>query len=305
MGMEFVPPRWAVPGVIAEGVTVLAGAPKVGKSWLSLGLGVAVAAGGRALGSVRVKPGPVLYLALEDTPRRLQSRLQIVLGDAAPPPGLHLVIACPPMPEGGERIAAWLTKHPDCRMVIIDVYAKLRGPTPPNMSAYDADYAGLSRVKAIADHFGVAVVLIHHVRKAVSEDFLSDLNGTNGLSGAADTVAVLRRGRGEKAGILHITGRDVDEAEMGMSFEPESGAWKLLAGPAIEHVLTGNRRAIYRYVKEHEGAGPSEISEGVGISLATVKQTCRRMHEAGQLTTGDRGSYLVPEALTGAEHIPP
>ncbi|MGI8701240.1 MAG: AAA family ATPase [Nocardioidaceae bacterium] len=82
MACEFPEPRWAVPGIIAEGVTLLAGAPKVGKSWLALGLGIAVATGGKALGALDVMEGDVLYLALEDPPRRLQDRLAKVLSGA-------------------------------------------------------------------------------------------------------------------------------------------------------------------------------------------------------------------------------
>src|SRR5213078_2739030 len=85
MTMEFPPPTWAVPGILAEGVTLFCGPPKVGKSWLSLGLGLAVAAGGYAFDSIRVAGGPVLYLALEDTPRRLQARMGKLLGGQPAP----------------------------------------------------------------------------------------------------------------------------------------------------------------------------------------------------------------------------
>src|SRR4051794_35919991 len=81
MAMNFPEPRWAIPGLVAEGVTLLAGAPKVGKSWLALNTSPAVAAGGKALGKVDVESGDVLYLALEDNPRRLRSRLEKVLAD--------------------------------------------------------------------------------------------------------------------------------------------------------------------------------------------------------------------------------
>ncbi|WP_261763881.1 AAA family ATPase, partial [Pseudonocardia asaccharolytica] len=99
--MTFPEPRWAVPGLVCEGVTLLAGPPKVGKSWLSLNLALDIAAGRPALGSIEVEPGPVLYLALEDTPRRLQSRMRTVLADRPAPEGLTLSIACEPMPAGG------------------------------------------------------------------------------------------------------------------------------------------------------------------------------------------------------------
>jgi hypothetical protein len=85
MALELPPMRWAVPGVVPEGVTLLAGKPKVGKSWFTLGHGVATAAGGVALGTKPVEQGEVLYLALEDNRRRLQGRLAKILAGGATP----------------------------------------------------------------------------------------------------------------------------------------------------------------------------------------------------------------------------
>lgn len=184
MAMDFPEPRWAVPGIFSEGVNLLCGPPKVGKSWMSLALGVDVALGGKAFGTIDVEQGPVLYLALEDTARRLQTRLRKVLDDRKAPAGLTLATSCPPLPQGGdEAIAAWIDRNRDTRMVIIDVFAKLRGMSVPGMSAYDADYGAVGRAKKVADNYGVAVVLVHHVRKAGSDDFLSEVSGTNGLAG--------------------------------------------------------------------------------------------------------------------------
>jgi RecA-family ATPase len=84
MAAELPPVRWGVRGVLPEGVTLLAGKPKLGKSWLALGLCVAVAAGGVALGTRQVEQGEVLYLALEDNRRRLHKRLGKMLCGPAP-----------------------------------------------------------------------------------------------------------------------------------------------------------------------------------------------------------------------------
>ena len=69
-------PKWAVAGLLPAGFSVLAGKPKLGKSWLGLDIALAVALGGVALGSIHVSQGDVLYLALEDTTRRLQTRIR-------------------------------------------------------------------------------------------------------------------------------------------------------------------------------------------------------------------------------------
>ncbi|RXS83779.1 AAA family ATPase [Streptomyces sp. TM32] len=293
MAAEFPEPKWAVPGILAEGVSLLAGPPKVGKSWLSLGLGLSVAAGGKAFDSVPVKGGPVLYLALEDTPRRLQTRMGKLLGGQKAPAGLTLVTECPPFPQGGsEAIAGWLDRNPDARMVVIDVFAKMRGQAPQGVSAYDADYVSVGYAKRIADRYGIAVVLVHHVRKAGSEDFLTEVSGTNGIAGAADATLVLKRARGQADGILHVTGRDVNEAEYALSFQEASGAWHLLDGPASDHTVGDTRAAILRYVRSNPGAKPKDIAEALPDADAdTVRRTCSRMAADGQLAKDGSGRY--------------
>lgn len=300
MATEFPEPRWAVPGILSEGVNLLAGPPKVGKSWMSLGLGLAVASGGKAFDSVPVDGGPVLYLALEDTPRRLQTRMGKLLGGQPAPAGLTLVTECPPLPQGGnEAIAGWLDRNPDARMVVIDVFAKMRGPSTVGASAYDADYAAVGHAKRLADYYGVAVVLVHHVRKAGSDDFLTEVSGTNGLAGAADATLVLKRARGQADGVLHVTGRDVEEAEYALSLHQASGAWQLLDGPVTDHTIGDTRAAILRAVRASPGAKPKEIVQALPeVDADTVRRTCSRMAADGQLTKVGGGRYFPPENRT-------
>lgn len=296
MATEFPPVRWAVPGLIAEGVNLLAGPPKVGKSWLSLGLALSVAAGDNALGSIPTQAGPVLYLALEDTARRLKSRMGKILDGRRAPHGLTLATTCPPLSDGGaEAIAGWLDRNPAARLVVVDVFAKVRGRAMSTVSAYDADYAALGYVKTLADRYGVAVVVVHHVRKAASEDFLEAISGTNGLAGAADAALVLRRPRGEADGILSITGRDVDESEHALRFTADNGAWTLLDGPAGDYAMSGTRADIMRHVRANPGSAPKAIAEAIGIGYETVKKTCQRMSADGQLAADAGGRYRVPD----------
>ncbi|WP_433346008.1 AAA family ATPase [Micromonospora sp. CA-111912] len=295
MAMEFAPPKWAVPGVLSEGVNLLCGPPKVGKSWMSLGLGLDVALGGKAFGAIPVESGPVLYLALEDTARRLQNRLGKVLGQRKAPAGLTLATECPPLPQGGDQaIAAWLDRNPNARMVIIDVFAKLRGHSAPGASAYDADYAAVGRAKKVADDYGVAFVLVHHVRKAGSDDFLTEVSGTNGLAGAADATLVLKRARNQGDGVLHVTGRDVDENEYALTFDPAAGAWQMLDGPAEDHQVGETRATILRFLRATPGSTPKVIADGVGLAYDNVKRTCQRMLADGQLAADTGGRYRVP-----------
>jgi hypothetical protein len=299
MATDFPEPRWAVPGIVAEGVTVLAGPPKAGKSWLALGLGVAIASGGKALGVIDVDAGPALYLALEDTGRRLKTRLGKVLGGDLPPETLTLATECPPLPSGGaDLISGWLERHDGARLVVVDVLARVRGPASRDLSLYDADYRAVRLAKQVADRHRAAVVIVHHTRKASAADFLDEVSGTQGVAGAADSVLVLKRMRGKADAVLHVTGRDVEETSLALAFAADLGAWQMSDTPADEIMLGGTRAAILRHIREHEGERPKQIAEATGLDYATVRQTARRMADDGQLDTDGQGRYFPVTAVT-------
>ena len=120
------------------------------------------------------------------------------------------------------------------------------------------------------------------------------MSGTQGVAGAADTVAVLKRIRGKADGILHITGRDVEEASYALTFAADLGAWQLSDTPAAEVALGDTRAAILTYVRDHPGARPKAIAYGTGLDYATVRQTARRMASDGQLHADPAGGYYEP-----------
>ncbi|MGW7534708.1 AAA family ATPase [Amycolatopsis sp. NPDC054798] len=296
MREEFPPVKWAVPGLLAEGVNLLAGAPKLGKSWLSLGLGAAIANGDLALNSIEVERGPVLYCALEDTGRRLQRRRrQQISAGGRPAPLLTLETACPTMTAGGEAVLVeWLEENASARLVIIDTFEKMRGAVAPGSSAYSGDYAAGTRFKEIADHYGVPFLLIHHVRKQGAEDWQNLVSGTAGLTGAMDATLVLERGRGQADGILHVTGRDVEETDYAMVFDAHAGAWTKLDGPASDHLVADTRAAILQLLREHGPLAPKLVAESLGLNAGTARQTCKRMADSGQLHKSPGGEYSVP-----------
>jgi AAA domain len=241
-------------------------------------------------------------MALEDPGRRVQSRLGKVLASSAPPPLLTITVACPPIASGGaERICGWLDKHPEARLVIVDVLARVRSVPSPSVPRYDADYAAITELKAIADKYMVAVLIVHHTRKMTDADFLQEVSGTNGLAGAADAIIVLRRSRGEADGVLHVTGRDVDEQEYALKFTADLGAWQLLEGPAIEET----RAQILRWVRDNEGTMPKQIAAGTGLNYETVKKTVARMADDHQLDTDGNGHYMVAPVPGTPKAVPP
>lgn len=299
MAEEFPEPRWAVDGLLAEGANVLAGPPKVGKSWLGLGLAVAIAAGDKALGKVDVTAGDVLYLALEDTGRRLQSRLRKVLAGSPASDRLTFAVACERISSGGaDRITSWLDQHPDARLVVVDVLARVRDRAGGDLSMYEADYLAVQQLKDIADGYGVCVLIVHHTRKAAAEDFVDMVSGSNGIGGAADAILVLTRSRSDADAVLKVTGRDVDETEYALRFDRDLGAWLLLADAPGDLELGDTRRSIMQYLREQDAATPKQLAEELGIDHELAKKTCRRMVTDEQLDTDGRGTYFIPVTLS-------
>ena len=286
-------PRWAVDGLFPEGLAFMCGAPKLGKSWLALGLGVAIGSGGAALAKIDVEQGDVLYLALEDNARRLQERLRTVLKDDDPPHRLEIWTEWPRLDEGGDaRIVEWLDEHPKARLILIDVWPRIRPYSRDRGNLYQADYEAASLLQKIAVTYGIAIVALYHTRKAEASDFVESVQGTFGTAAAADTIIVVKRARGEADATLHITGRDVLEQELALRFAPEVGTWELL-GDAGEYALGQTRKEILDAVRAHGALTPKQASELTSVSHELAKKTMQRMFNDGQLAS-DKGSYSLP-----------
>jgi len=292
MKMSFPDPKWAVPGLVPEGLTRLVGAPKFGKSWLCLDLAIAIASGGKALNAIDVERGVVIYAALEDTPRRLQGRLEILLGSNEPPSGLVLATAIPRLPDLRHTITDQLESNPGTRMVIIDVLRKVRPRGDGNGQIYNEDYDSTSALKSLADEFQIAILAVHHTRKALDpDDVLNEVSGSTGLTGAADAIIVAKRARNSADAQLFVTGRDVPEAEFGVSWDDTSCNWSLLDLPASAVNMHRGRRELLERVLAHPGESPRDIANALGLNQATVRSTLTRMLQADQLRSDGAGNY--------------
>lgn len=283
-------PTWMVPGLIPTGLTLLAGKPKVGKSWLTLAIAIGVANGTNVLGTEVEKQG-VLYLALEDTQSRLKKRLLSLLGDHAPPKTLHFVTGWKRFPVGLADLDARLSADPTIRFVVIDTLAKVRKSSKPGGNAYLEDYEAIAELKAVADKHKVAIVCVLHLRKMQSTDPFEMISGTTGLTGAADTNMVLMRPRNFPDTVMHITGRDVEEQALAMKFT--NGKWEVL-GAADKVLLTPTKKKIMVALKDAPSMGPLSIKKKTGLSLSAINKTLPLLVATGHLVQVSHGEYGWP-----------
>ena len=223
----YSPVPFLVDELLPEGLHILAGAPKIGKSWLALWLCLCVAQG-QPLWNFAVTQGEVLYLSLEDSYRRIQSRLFDLTDDA--PQTLHFAILADTLKHGLEQqIEQFLTEHPATKLVVIDTLQRVRS-TGGDSNLYANDYQDVGLLKQLADKHHIAILLIHHLRKLHDDDPMNMISGSTGLSGAADSAFVLQKNaRSANAATLHCTGRDIPDRTLKLDLGEEDHVWKLLA----------------------------------------------------------------------------
>jgi Bifunctional DNA primase/polymerase, N-terminal/AAA domain len=284
---------WVVGGLLPEGLVILAAKPKMGKSMLALGLAIDVASGELALGNLPVTQGSVLYLALEDGELRLKDRLEHQLAGKKAPPNLDFKIESPRMDQGGlAQVVDWLGDHPDAKLVIIDTLARFQAPPKRGNSVYLEDYGIAAALKQLADQHHIALLVIHHLRKDPGVDPLDEVSGSTGITGAADTILIMKRPRTNQfEARIFITGRDVEECELALQSDPASKRWSS-GGPADGVDISAQRKAILDLLsREGRPMGPSEVASMLGRDTNVVKQLTFKMAKDGQLINRGGGLY--------------
>lgn len=283
-----------IAGLVTEGLGIIGGPPKLGKSWWTLSAALAISSGGTAFNAIKLgESRPVLLLALEDSERRLSDRIRALLGDEQWPANLTIKVDLPPGDLKG-AIAQFLDANPG-GLIILDTLGRCRSPKQRGADVYAEDYAAGVDLKTTVDPYpGAGLLVVHHTRKSGADDYVSELSGSHGLPGAADYVLIMKRPRGSDEAVIHVTGRDVEESEY--AFRVSKGClWQLdgdgLAAArkaaATRREATGVRAgshgdAILEHLKGYTGdpqtATEIGLATGVGRSAVTV---LGRLHEKG------------------------
>ena len=221
MTTVYKPIEFVVDNLLAQGLYILAGAPKVGKSWLALDMCLSIAKGEKVLGKETLC-GHAVYLSLEDSLIRLQNRLYELTDE--PSDNLNFAIMAESISNGlPEQIEYCRKRFDDLKIVFIDTLQMVRNESE---SSYSSDYKELSVMKALADKLGIAIVLVHHTRKCSDSDPFNMISGSTGLSGCVDgSMVLIESKRGSRKAKLYCVGRDIENQEINVVFE--SSRWKV------------------------------------------------------------------------------
>lgn len=260
MTTVYPPLEYLVDELLPQGLYILAGSQKVGKSWLALDLCVSIAVGRKVLGR-RTERHDTLYLCLEDNYRRIQKRLYAI--DSPETDDMYCAITSGTIENGLlEQIEDFYKSHIDLGLVVIDTLQKIRDGIE---STYATDYKEMSALKALADKLDITIIVIHHTRKMPDSDPFKKITGSVGLSGCADGSFVLEEtSRGSRVGTLYCVSRELGQLELEVHFDDSQMRW--LVNDDLQ--VSGSRNnlllsAIYVFIRErlHFSGTPTELSD--------------------------------------------
>jgi hypothetical protein len=299
----FDPLLWVVPKYLPEGLTLLGGRPKIGKSWQALDFGVAVAEGGECLGQ-QCEQGDVLALMLEDNDRRLQRRLTQMLGAfvAEWPRRLTYATSWPRLNEGGvDWIRAWIDRSPKPRLIVIDILERVRQLTSDKdkRTAYSADYEALIKLHELATEAMVSILVLHHQRKLGADDLIDTLSGTLGLGGAVDSVLILgkepkKNSKDQEGKFFWGRGRDLEEFSVSVR-QNEKGRWDVV-GQRQEGQPSPERADIIAVLaKAGRPMSIKDIAEACQNNYYNVKNLLSKLLAEEAIERTQRGMYKLAE----------
>ena len=261
MTTVYKPIEFVVDNLFAQGLYILAGAPKVGKSWLALDMCLSIAKGEKVLGQ-QTTQGTALYLCQEDSYVRIQNRLYEITDE--PTERLHFVIMSESIGKGlEEQITDFKNEHYDLKVVFIDTLQMVRGSTD---SSYGSDYKDLSILKALADKLAITVIVVHHTRKCKDIDPFNMISGSTGISGCVDgSLVLIENKRGSRNAKLYCVGRDIENAEINLHFDSDLKKWIVTDEPTApkskDNIFLA---ALYVYIKkkiDFSGTASELVSE--------------------------------------------
>jgi DNA-binding transcriptional ArsR family regulator len=265
-----------------DGLTMIIARPKAGKSWLTLQAAIHIAGGPEVEGITALDHGPVLYGAFEEPATRTMARLRKLASPGDWTGRLHFVYELLPLMGGGAEQLEGLMRQIKPRLVVLDTLtALIKGGGKRESDVFRSQYAEVSRIRKLAEDFKTAIMLVHHVRKGVSDSGVEAVAGTGGIAAAVDTLWHLKR-KAEGEATLDVVGREAEEKTLALRFDQEPFGWRFLGDDAMQ-LLNSERRQILELLREDGSQTPAQIAAELGKSRPAVRMLLKRMKDDRQV----------------------
>lgn len=306
---DYPPLNWVVKDILPEGLALLVGRPKLGKSLLAIDIMLGVALGKKVLGRETMK-GNVLAAFLEDNGRRLKERKEKnLMNESFDPEDLNKItriISMPTIDQGGlKMIEDLLRENPETKLVIIDTLGKIKPISSRNENVYLADVALLSPFQTLAQKYHACIMFIHHQNKMKAADIMDSVNGTTGLGGTADSILFLhKKDRLDEQAKLFVVSRETDTKELILTFDKERLKWNYLGDAGLVD-KNETKQEILDLLKDGKARTNKEISRDLGKNFETTRKRVKELFDQGLLVRGiaKKDSYSLPEVIEMAARV--
>lgn len=300
---KFPEEPFIVDNILPRGTMLITGKPKTRKSWFALNLAMAVASGGKALGHFQAMHGDVLYIDLEMGQKRLHHRLHVVSPDLEPPKGLQFATKWPPVGMGFETwMRDYLKARPYTRLVVVDTLVGVRAQRKRYEDPSEADKRFTQALTNLCQDFPIAMVIIHHSRKADGSDVIDDASGSTGLTGGVDNYGALRLSSEEKgAGGLFLRGRDIEiEGDLSLRWDKRLAQWNAVDEEAPKR-LSPERADVLGYIEERPGLKTKDLALLMRRDEGGLARLLSEMKKAGQVFNSGARWFIPGDEDDGNE----
>ena len=233
--------------ILVEGTCILSAKPKLGKSWLAMGMCLAVANGEDFMG-YKTRKCSTLYLDLETSEQLQQKRLKKMLKGAKPPSKFYLETETDTIENGFvDQIENYLQQDPDIGVVVIDVFQIIRSTAKSaKETEYEHAYRDITPLNELAQKHHISIILVCHDRKAVDpDDPFSNILGSTGLQGAATQMMVMFRRRKDEPIHISIKGKTIDGLPE-LNVKLENAEWSVVEWGDSAELEKNRKEAEYK-----------------------------------------------------------
>ena len=285
----FPPIKWLVEPLLPQpSLTMIAGPPKVGKSWLCLLFALHLAK----------HQHQIVYVANEDNERRLQSRLLSV--DLFPPEGIFFIAGLSnevQIPKGQAShafIRALAAKYPNLTCIVIDTFASIRAETPRGnkKDEYTLLHDEISALRRITYETGVSIILVHHTRKASDSDQnpVERLLGSQAIGATVDTIMVLKQATGSLDVELHAKGKDIEQQDLLLEWQGPGFHWP----KEINEAKLGEFQEVcLELIRKHPRCTRTFLCEELNRDKSQVSRAVSRLMELGLVEQKEMGQLIA------------
>ncbi len=286
-------PVFVIDGILTTGATLFCGRPKVGKSWFTLQMALAVAGGGSFLGRYPVlRTGRVTYLGLEESAARTNRRLrQLVVKPDITLQNIDFVYSLEPLLAGGAaQLDEYLSANTSALVVVDSLLSVLQANG--KRDALRSDYQEVNILRELAEKHGAALVVVHHSRKMGADYHIDSVAGTSGVTAACDAVWSLKR-KPEGEALLELSGREQEEKTIGLKFQTGLPFGWRGTGEGVEATMSEERRDILDLLKEDAPMSPAGIATALGKNRITTRRLLSMLAADGLIVKGIDRKYRL------------